>query len=99
MNDIMLKTYELIDSLEESDFIHKLEDSKNKIENNKEILELLELGHLHQDDQYYLLDIRNKLYQYDDYKIYMECYNELLYLVMDINARIKKLVDNKYGCF
>ena len=98
MNDILLKTYEFIDSLEESELIHKLDSSKKKIENNKEIQELLELGHQHQDDQYYLLDIRNKLYRFDDYKIYMDCYNELMYLVMDINSRYKKLI-GKERCF
>ena len=97
MNDIMDKTYKLIDVLDSSDIIHNLTFYKNKIMNNKDIQELISKGN-NTDDEYIIRDIRIKLYKYDDYKNYMDNYNELMYLVMDINNRLKNLAKDKV-CF
>ena len=97
MHEIMDKTFELIDSIDESDIIKELDIYKNKIENNSELKDLIQKGN-DTIDQYELMDIKNKLYKYDEYKGYIHCYNELMYLVMEINSRYKKLI-GKGRCF
>ena len=97
MNDIMNKTYELIDILDNSDIINNIEIYKNKIINNKEIQELISIGNNTQDD-YIIRDIRINLYKYEDYKKYMDNYNKLMYIVMDINKRFNEII-NERGCY
>ena len=97
MHDIIKKTFEFIDVLDESDMIKNLSYYKDIIENNDELIELIHQGN-NTNDQYKLLDIKNKLYQYSEYKRYMHYYNELMYIVMDINSRYKKLI-GKGSCF
>lgn len=97
MNDIMKKTYEFIDVLEKSDLISDLEKYKSRIEENQELTELIKNGN-NTEDKYLLLDIKRKLYKNDDYKGYMDKYNELMYIVMDINQRYNKLL-GKGSCF
>ena len=97
MNDIMDKTYKLIDVLDSSDIIHNLTFYKNKIMNNKDIQELINKGN-NTDDEYIIRDIRVKLYKYNDYKNYMDNYNKLMYIVMDINNKLKSLTKDKV-CF
>ena len=96
MNDIMNKTFEFLDTLDNSDIIKNLTIYKNKILKNKEIQELINKGN-NTSDKYLLMDIKRKLYKYDDYVQYMKYYNELMYIVMDINSRFKKITGNK--CF
>ena len=97
MHDIIKKTFEFIDMLDESVMIKNLSYYKDIIENNDELIELIHQGN-NTNDQYKLLDIKNKLYQYSEYKRYMHYYNELMYIVMDINSRYKKLI-GKGSCF
>ncbi len=97
MHDVMKKTYEFLDCLDQSDIIKNLEIYKNKIEKNLEIKKLIQLGNCTKD-KYELLDIKNQLYKFDDYQGYISSYNELMYLVMDINSRYKKLI-GKGRCF
>ena len=93
MNNIIKKTYILIDQLDNSDIIKNITIYKDKIMNNKEIRELLDKAK-DIDDEYILYDIKRQLYRYNDYKEYMHYYNELNYIVMDINSRFKKLTNN-----
>ena len=97
MNEIIKKTYEFIDVLEESDLISELGKYKSRIEENQELTELIKKGN-NTDDKYLLLDIKRKLYKNADYKGYMDKYNELMYIVMDINQRYNKLL-GKGSCF
>ena len=97
MNEIMKKTYELIDVLEESDLISELTSCKEKIINNLELSKLISMGNSTKDE-YLLLDIKRKLYKNSDYKNYMDKYNELMYIVMNINSRYNKLL-GKGSCF
>ena len=94
MNDIMNKTFELLDVLDGSDIIKNLTLYKNKILDNKDIQELVNEGN-NIDDKYMLMDIKRKLYKYPEYVQYMKYYNELMYIVMDINSRFKKITGNK----
>lgn len=96
MNKIMECTYELIDELDKSDVIRDITMYKDKIMNNKELRDLIDRGNSC-EDEYIIRDIKKKLYEYDDYKGYMECYNKLMYMVMDINNRFNELVSVK-GC-
>ena len=91
MNEIMKKTYELIDVLEESELISELGRCREIIVANKDLSELIRKGNA-TDDKYLLLDIKKKLYNNSDYSKYMDKYNELMYLVMDINYRYNMLL-------
>ena len=97
MNEIMKKTYELIDVLDGSDLIKNLEIYKNKISSNKELSDLINKGN-NTSDKYLLLDIKRRLYKDNDYKNYIDRYNELMYIVMNINSRYKNLL-GKGSCF
>lgn len=96
MNDIMDKTFKLIDVLDNSDIIKNITIYKDKIINNREIQELISKGN-NTCDKYMIMDIKKKLYEYSDYVNYMKYYNELMYIVMDINSRFKSITGNK--CF
>ncbi len=97
MNEIMKKTYELIDVLEESDMIRDMEMYREKIQGNKELCSLIHEGNC-TDDEYVLLDIKRRLYKNKDYKGYMDQYNQLMHIVMDINYRYRKLL-GKGRCY
>ena len=91
MNEIMNKTYELIDVMEDSDLMKDIGMYRERIESNRELSDLIKRGNSI-DDEYVLLDIKRKLYKNSDYKGYMDKYNELMYLVMDINYRYNKML-------
>lgn len=94
MNEIMEKTYDLIDELDASDIIKNITFYKTKIMDNDDIRELINKGNNTLDD-YVIMDIKKRLYKYDEYKNYMDNYNKLMYIVMDINNRFNKLINNK----
>ena len=87
----MEKTFELIDCLDNSDIICNIDICKKKIDSNKELKELIQKGK-NSEDKYLLMDIKNRLYKYPEYRDYMHYYNELMYIVMDINSRYKKII-------
>lgn len=91
MNEIMRKTYELIDVLEDSDLIRDLEMYRTRIMDDEVLSTLIREGNS-TEDEYVLLDIKRRLYLNKNYKGYMDKYNELMYLVMDINYRYRKLL-------
>lgn len=93
MHEIIEKTYELIDVLDNSDIIKNIDKYKERILNNKELLDLIDKGN--RCDEYQLLDIKKKLYGNKDYKSYMDNYNKLMYIVMDINSRYIKIIDER----
>ncbi len=95
MNNIMTKTYELIDVLDSSDIIKNIELYKNRVLSNNELLELINKGNDNSIDKYALMDIKHRLYKNSDYKNYIDNYNKLFYIVMDINNRFNKLTSDK----
>ena len=95
MNEIMEKTFELIDALEDSDLIKELDKYKRRISSNESLSKLIKEGNT-TSDKYILLDIKRRLYKDSDYKNYMDSYNKLMYIVMDINSRYNKLLGK--GC-
>lgn len=94
MNEIMEKTYDLIDELDASDIIKSITFYKTKIMNNDDIRDLINKGNNTLDD-YVIMDLKKRLYKYDEYKNYMDNYNKLMYIVMDINNRFNKIINNK----
>lgn len=97
MNEIIIKTFELIDVLDNSDLIRNLSMYKEKISNNSDLCDLINKGNNTQD-KYLLLDIKRKLYNNLDYKGYIDSYNELMYIVMKINSKYRELLEVG-GCF
>ena len=92
--DIIYKTYELIDMLDNSSLMKDLVYYKNKILENKELCDLIEKGNK-EEDKYVLMSIKIKLYKYEEYKKYNELYNKLNYIVMDINSRSRSLFNER----
>ncbi|MEE3343324.1 MAG: hypothetical protein VZS44_04455 [Bacilli bacterium] len=92
MNQIIEKTYLLIDEIDKSDIIKNITIYKQKLLHNKNIQSLLAKAKS-TEDEYILYDIKQKLYKYNDYKQYMHYYNELNYIVIDINNRFKKFTN------
>ena len=94
MNDIIKKTYELIDTLDNSDIIKELSYYKNKVLNDKHLLNLIIKYNdsLNNEEK---INIKKELYNNINYKKYMENYNKLNYIIMDINNRIKKITNTK----
>ena len=93
----MEKTFELIDVLDSSDMMKELSFYRDKVMKNRELQELIQKAN-GSEDEYLKMDIKRRLYQNKDYQGYMERYQEVMYLVMDMNARFQKLV-GKGRCF
>ena len=75
MHKIMEKTFELIDVLDDSEMIKELEKYKRQVLENKEIQKLLKVGN-NTSIEYEQLEIKKKLYEYPEYRGYMNCYDE-----------------------
>ena len=94
MHEIIEATYSLLDELDNSDIINNLVIYKDRVKNNKELVNLINKGK-EETDKYIVMDIKNKLYKDDDYKNYIKYYNELFYIVMRINNHYKKIVNDR----
>lgn len=94
MNEIMEKTFELIDMIDSSDIVSNIDMYKKRILDNKELCDLIDKGN-NSDDKYLIMDIKRKLYSNSDYKGYMDNYNKLFYIVIDINNRFSKLTNSR----
>ena len=94
MNNIIIKTYELIDTLDNSLLIKELSYYKDKVINDKYILDLINKYNNSINDEE-KISIKKELYNNINYKKYMDNYNKLNYIIMDINNRIKKITNTK----
>ena len=94
MHEIIKATYDFLDELDNSDIIKNLVLYKDKVKDNKEIMNLISKGK-DTSDKYIIMDIRKKIYLNDDYKNYVKYYNELFFIIMKINNYYKKLVNNR----
>ena len=97
MHDVIKKTFELIDVLDDSDIIKNITKYKGIIENNSELKKLIDKGN-NTLDKYVLMDIKNRLYKVDEYREYMHYYNELMYIVMDINSKYREIISER-SCY
>lgn len=96
MDNIINKTKKLIQVLDSSDLIKNLDYYKNKIISNKEIINLIN-RYNNSNDNYEKISLKEKIYKYEDYNLYMKYYNELFYYVLKINNNFKKYTDDR-GC-
>lgn len=88
MNNIIIKTYNFIDILDNSLLIKELIDSKNKLLSNKEVLNLVDKFN-HEEDLTKLVNIKSKLYEIEEYKKYMNNYNKLSSYILKISNQYK----------
>lgn len=90
MNEIILKTYELIDELDKSSVVKELKLSKEMLITDKHILDMI-LDYRNTNDS----KIKEELYKNEYYKTYMKNYNELFFMVMKINSYYKSVTDKR----
>lgn len=96
MDNVIDKTKKLIEVIDSSDLIKNLDYYKNKVVCNNDIMNLINKYNKSNDDCE-KMDIKMRVYKYEDYSNYMKYYNELFYYVMDINKRFKMYTDER-GC-
>lgn len=96
MDNVVMKTKELINCFEESDLIKSLDKYKVLVVNNEKLLSLINKYNNSSDD-YEKISLKREINSYDEYREYMKCYNKLFYYVMDINKRFKVYTDVR-GC-
>ena len=86
MSEIILATYNLIDTLDKSNLIKKLTKYKEKLMNNKKLLKEIE-SIKKETDTDIIIKKRQALYKNNDYRMYMKYYNELSLIVLRINKQ------------
>ena len=96
MDNVITKTKELIEVIENSELINNLDYYKNRVIINKDIMNMINAYNT-SDDDYKKLEIKRKIYKYEYYNMYMKYYNELFYYVLKINKMFKNFT-NESGC-
>lgn len=96
MDNVIEKTKELINALDSSDLISNLDYYKNRVINDKNILELVS-KYNNSNDDYERISLKKEIYKNNDYVNYMKYYNELFMYVIKINNMYKKFTSSK-GC-
>ena len=86
MTEIITATYNLLDTLDNSLLIKNLTKYKQKILKNKELLSLIS-DIKEEPNKTILIEKRKKIYQNNDYNMYMKYYNELSFLILKINKK------------
>ena len=94
MSEIIEKTYKLLDALDNSEVIKKLTKHKEKILQDEAVLSLVKKFN-NEEDQNTKIEIKKKLYENDNYKKYMEAYNELSYIILKINKKYAEYTNTK----
>lgn len=94
MSEIILKTNELIDVLNNSDLIRKLKKAKSSCLNNQKLLSLIKKYNSEVDISKKLA-IKEDLYKIDSYKDYLDSYNELSLIIFRINHQYKIYTNTK----
>ena len=97
MHDIIKKTYELIDNLEDSNLIKQLDIAKYNVYNNDRLMNLINKAKCSYNEEE-IRKIRQILLKDKDYNTYMKCYNELNLIVLKINQRYNSYFENR-SCF
>lgn len=98
MSDIIENTYKLLDALDNSDLIKNLTTAKRRLEQNPEILSLIK-EYRKETDSNKLISIKQILYQDEDYRKYIESYNELSLIILRINKQYQKYTNTaEHNC-
>ena len=88
MSEIIMATYNFLDTLDKSDIIKEITKYKNSLLDNKELLTKIKQVQNEKDDRKKIIG-RKVIYDNDDYKMYMHYYSELSFLIMHINNKYK----------
>ena len=94
MNDIIIKTYNFIDTLDNSTIIKELLDSKKKLLSNQEVITLVDKFN-HEEDTTKLISIKSKLFEIEEYKKYLDNYNKLSSYILKISNQYKKYTSTR----
>ena len=94
MTDIIAKTYAFLDTLDKSKLIKDLTKYKKRLMNNEAFLkEVSAIKNITNNEK--LITKRKVIYQNNDYKMYMQNYNELALIIMQINKKYKEYTNTK----
>lgn len=96
MSEIIEKTYKLLDTLDNSEVIKKLTKHKEKILQDEAVLSLVK-KYNNEENINEKIALKQKLYNNEDYKKYMEAYIELSLIVLKINKKYAEYTNTK-GC-
>lgn len=94
MDNIIEKTKNLINVLEESSLIHNLEYYKQRVVLNKSLLELID-KYNNSNDDYQKISLKREIYKDDNYREYMKYYNELFLYILKINKKFKEYTSDR----
>lgn len=94
MDKVIEKTNNLINVLENSELIKNLEHYKFKVIINNKLLNLINKYNL-TEDKYERISLKEQIYKYDEYKLYMKYYNELFYYILKINNKFREYKNEK----
>ena len=97
MHNIIKKTYELIDALEDSNLIKRFDISKYNVYSNNKLMDLINKAKCSYNEEE-IRKLRQILLKNKDYNTYMKCYNELNLIVLKINQRYNSYFENR-SCF
>ena len=96
MDNIIEKTNNLINALENSELIDKLDYYKKRVLLNKDLLVLIN-KYNNSNNDYEKLSLKKEIYKDNNYTEYMKYYNELFLYILKINRMFKKYTSLK-GC-
>lgn len=94
MNNIIIKTYNFIDALDNSILVKELLQSKEKLLSNQEVINLVDKFN-HEEDTTKLISIKNKLLEIEEYKKYIDNYNKLSSYILTISNQYKKYTNTR----
>ena len=94
MDDIIEKTKNLINTLDNSDLMHNIDYYKQRVLLNKNTLELINRYNNSSDD-YEKLSLKREIYKDDNYREYMKYYNELFLYILKINKKYKEYTSDR----
>jgi len=96
MSEIIEKTYKLLDTLDNSEVIKKLTKYKKILEQDEEVLSLVKKIN-NEEDNIKKVELKKKLYSNNNYKNYIDAYNELNLIVLKINKKFSEYTNTKVG--
>lgn len=94
MSEIIEKTYNFLDALDNSELIKNLTKYKEKLLNNKKVLSQIDDIKQETNDNLKVIK-KSKLYENNDYKMYMKYYNELSLIILKINKKYSEYTTTK----
>ena len=97
MDNIIEKTKNLINAIDNSELMSNLDYYKKRVLLNKNILDLINKynnSNLTQEK----ISLKEEIYRDNNYREYMKCYNELFYYILKINKKFREYTSSK-GCF